>query len=298
MAVLCRWILVLTLLLSAASRLSAASSSEQRDYAAATNALRDGFYDRAEADFAKFAQTFTNSTLLPEAILLQAQARLKQTNYTGAIELLSSQQRLAGTNADQYAFWLAEAYSRKGDDRAAAEAFSKLIKEFPSSSRRLEAAISEARAWGKLAQWPRVIELLQQTNGVFQSAAHTNAADRWVPQGYLLLGEALLAQKDYRAAEATLQPLGKRVLDPQIAWQWQFLLCRVQLADGRAEAALQSTTNLLELAANTAQPSVQAASAAFKAGLLEGLGRPDQAIAAYQLNLAPAGPPKASARRC
>src|SRR5437899_2487919 len=106
MAVLRRWILVLTVLLSAASRLSAASSSEQRDFAAATNALKDGFYDRAEAEFAKFAQAFTNSTLLPEAILLQAQARLKQTNYAGAIELLSSQQRLAGTNADQYAFWL------------------------------------------------------------------------------------------------------------------------------------------------------------------------------------------------
>src|SRR2546426_10608103 len=124
MAALRRWIPVLTLLLAAPSGLWAASSAEQRDFEAAAKAFSDGFYDRAEAEFAKFAQAFTNSTLLPEAILLQAQARLKQTNYAGANELLSSQQRLAGTNADQYAFWLAEAYSRKGDDRAAAEAFS------------------------------------------------------------------------------------------------------------------------------------------------------------------------------
>src|SRR5438445_11566971 len=144
MAALRRWIPVLTLLLAASSGLWAASSAEQRDFEAAANAFSDGFYDRAGAEFAKFAQSFTNSALLPEAILFQAQARLKQTNYAGAIDLLSAHQRMAGTNADQYAFWLAEAYARKGDNRAAAEAFAKLIKEFPSSSRRLEAAISEA----------------------------------------------------------------------------------------------------------------------------------------------------------
>ena len=233
MAVLCRWILFLTLLLAATSRLSAVSSAEQRDFDAATKAFTDGLYDRAEAGLAKFAQSFTNSALLPEAILFQAQARLKQTNYAGAIALLSAHQPMAGTNADQYAFWLAEAYARKGDNRAAAEAFAKLIKEFPASSRRLEAAISEAGALARLTEWPRLIALLRETNGVFQAAARTNAADKWVPQGYLLLGEALLAQKDYRAAEATLRPLGKRMLEPQIAWQWQYLLCRVQLADGR-----------------------------------------------------------------
>src|SRR5207249_10239414 len=190
----------------------------------------------------------------------------------------------------QYAFWLASAYARKGDNRAAADAFAKLTKDFPASPRRLEAAISQAGALAALAEWPRVIELLRDTNGVFQTAARTNASSKWVPQGFLLLGEALLAQKDYRAAETTLRPLGKRQLEPQIAWQWQYLLCRVQLADGRAEEALQNTTNLLALAASTAQPSLQAESAAFQAGLLEGLGRPAQAIEAYRQNLAPNRP--------
>ena len=41
-----------------------------------------------------------------------------------------------------------------------------------------------------------------------------------VVQGYLLLSEAQLATKDYRAAEETLQPLAKRLLDPKLAWQW------------------------------------------------------------------------------
>jgi TolA-binding protein len=289
---LCRWILASTLLLGAASQLPAASSEEQRDFAAATKSFNDGFYARAETGFASFVQTYTNSTLLPEVILFQARARLEQTNYAGAIELLSSRLSAAGTNADQYAFSLAEAYARKGDNRAAADAFAKLTKDFPASPRRLEAAINQAGALAALAEWPRVIELLRDTNGVFQTAARTNAASKLVPQGYLLLGEALLAQKDFRAAEATLLPLGKRQLDPQIAWRWQFLLCRVLLADGRAEEALQNTTNLVALADAASQPGLQAESTSFKARLLEGLGRPAQAISTYEQNLAPSRPPE------
>src|ERR1051325_42214 len=126
---LCRWILASTLLLGAASQLPAASSEQQRDFAAATKSFNDGFYARAETGFASFVQTYTNSTLLPEVILFQARARLEQTNYAGAIELLSSRLSAAGTNADQYAFSLAEAYARKGDNRAAADAFAKLTKD-------------------------------------------------------------------------------------------------------------------------------------------------------------------------
>ena len=290
MAVLCRWILVLTLLLAAGPRLSAASAAD-RAFEAAVQAFGDTFYDRAEAQFADFCQKFPASPRLAEAVLLQAEARIELTNYAGAIALLSAHQNMAGTNADQYLFWLAEAHSRNGDYRAASDEFAKLVKEFPASSRCLEAGIGEAAARVALArtepsEWLRVIRLLQQTNGVFQTAVRTDAANELVPRGCLLLSEAQLATKDYRAAEQTLQPLAERLLNPKLAWQWQYLLCRIQLADGRLEAALQGTTNLLAMAANAAQRNLQADSAAFQASLLERLGRTNEALVAYQKNLA------------
>ena len=290
MGILCRWILVLTLLPAAGARLWAASAAD-RAFDPAYQAFQDRFYDRAEAGFADFCQKFPTSPRLPEAILFQAVARLELTNYAGAIELLSTRQGAAGTNADQYLFWLAEAYARKGDYRAASDGFARVVKEFPASSRCLEAALGEASARAALArtepsEWQRVIESLQRTNGVFQAAARTNASNERVVSGYLLLSEAQLATKDYRGAEETLQPLAKRLVQPKLAWQWQFLLCRIQLADGRTNSALQSTTNLLVLAANAGQTNLQAESAAFQAGLLESLGRTDEALGAYQMNLA------------
>jgi TolA-binding protein len=134
MAVLRRWILVLTILLAAGPRLVAASAAD-RAFKEASDALHDTFYDRAEAGFADFCKNYPTSPRLAEAILLQAEARLALTNSAGAIELLMAHQKDAGTNADQYAFWLAEAQLRKGDYRAASDGFAKLVKEFPASAR-------------------------------------------------------------------------------------------------------------------------------------------------------------------
>jgi TolA-binding protein len=296
MGILCRWILALTVLLAPELRLWAASPAD-RAFDAAHRAFDDTVYDRAEAGFSNFCQAFPTSPRLAEAILLQAEARLELTNYAGAIELLSAHQGVAGTNADQYLFWLAEACARNGDYRAASDGFARLVKEFPASSRCLEAAIGEAsaraaRARTEPSEWRRVIELLRWTNGVFQAAVRTNAAHEWVPRGCLLLSEALLATRDYRAAEETLLPLARRLLDPKTAWQWQYLLCRIQLADGRTNSALQSTTNLLALAVNAGQTNLQADSAAFQAALLESLGRTNEALTAYQKNLAEGAPPE------
>ena len=107
--------LAAVLLLSLAGRTQAASSAEQRAFATATNALRDGFYDQAEKFFREFIQQYSGSSNLVEAFLLQGQAQIEQTNYAGAIELLSLHQKDAGPLADQYLFWLAEARFRKVD---------------------------------------------------------------------------------------------------------------------------------------------------------------------------------------
>ncbi len=290
MAVLCRWILVLTTLLAAGPRLWAASPEETRAFSAATNIFRLGFHDKAEAAFAGFVQTYTNSTHLAEVILYQAQARIQRTNYAGAIELLSAHLGAAGTNADQYVFWLGEAQFRKGDYPAARDAFAKLVKEFPASSRRLEAGIGEATARMKLGDWAGVVAVLQQADGVFQSAVRSNITNELVSCGHLLLTEAKLAQKDYPAAEAALKPLAGLQLSPARAWQRQYLLCRILLAQGQTEAALLNTTNLVALATNAAQSALVAESAALQAGLLEQAGRSGEALAVYHKNLAEQAP--------
>ncbi len=286
MATLRRWIFICSLLLAAELRLWGASPGETQAFNVATQFFRGGFYAQAEGEFARFGQTFTNSTRLAEAILYQARSRLELTNYAGAIELLTSHQGAAGKWADEYLFWLAEAYGRKGDYRTASDGFAKLVKEQPASPRRLEAAVREAAALAKLAEWPRLIEVLDQPDGVFQSAARTNASNAQVLRGYLLLSEAQLAQTNYAAAEAALQPLGKLPLEPKLDWQRQYLLCRIQVAAGHAEEALPGVTNLLQLAVNAASRSLQAESVAFKASLLERLGRAEEAIAVYTNNFA------------
>src|SRR6266700_350616 len=272
MAMLSRWILVWITLMAAGVRLPAASSAENRAFKVGEDFFAGTFYEKAEAEFAEFARKFPQSSRLPEAILFQAEARLQQTNYGGAIELLWSGISAAGSWADQYQSWLGKAYFGRGNYLSAAEAFEK------------------ATALARLPDWPRVVELLRLPNGVFKCAVRTNAASEWVLRGYLLFSEAQLAQQNYSAAEATLQPLAKLLLSPKSAWQWQYLLFRIQLAEGRVEEALQNTTNLLFLASSTAQPDLQGDSAAFRAAILERLGRQDEAIAAYRSNLADAIP--------
>jgi TolA-binding protein len=269
-----------------APRLLAANSEEDRAFKAATGAFRDGFWARAESELASFVQTFTNSTHLAEAILLQAEARLQLTNYPGAIALLTANLNQAGAWADQFVFWLGEAQFRKGDYASAAETFAKVGSQFPASSLRLESKIREAIAWSKRPDWPRVIALLQQADGVFQAAARANAADELVVRGYLLLGEAQLARQDYKAGEAALVPLSALKLAPKLAWQREYLRSRLLLADNRRSEALDCSTNLPPLALAAQQRDLQAETALFQARLNELLGHDDEAVAAYRTLLA------------
>lgn len=291
MALLRRWLLFWGLLACAAPHLWAAGATENRAFEAAYNALRGAAYERAENEFAQFIHTYTNSTRIPEALLYQAQARFYRTNYTGTLELLSANQNQAGKLGDEYLFWRGETLFRQKDFRAAADTFGKLAVDFPASTNRLRAALRAANCRAQLADWPRVLEL--QTNAVFQAAAQTNAAAEDVVRGYLLVGEALLAQTNCPAAETALQVLGRVQLPPALDWEHHYLLGRILLACGQVEAALQDSTNLLPLATAAAQPERQAESAAFQAGILERLGRLEEAITDYQKNLVGTVPPAA-----
>jgi TolA-binding protein len=284
----CVWLLVA--LFAAVPRLFAASPAEDTTFDAAATSFKETVWDRAEAEFGAFARTFTNSTRLPEAILFQAQARFKLTNYTGVVELLTSQQSRAGKLADEYLFWIAEAHFHKGDLQAADDTFAKLAREFPGAPRRLEATVEQATVRSQLQRWPQVINLLEQTNGVFQTMVQQGVADDHVVNGYLLLAKAHLAQGQNAAAEGVLARLGKLPLSTFNDWQRLHLLCRVELAGGNAEEALVNSTNLLMVAVNNGQPRLKAESIALQASVLERLGRLSQAIAVYTNNLATGTP--------
>ena len=95
-------------------RVPGADCADTAAFKTAKNLLDDKFYEKAEAAFAQFAVTFTNSLWLPDAILGQADARLEQTNYAGAkhkkyagaLQLLSPRIGSAGTRVDKYLLWL------------------------------------------------------------------------------------------------------------------------------------------------------------------------------------------------
>jgi TolA-binding protein len=285
--------LVMACLLLTGTPRAIAASAETRAFNAAVEAFRLGFYEKAETNFAQFTRNYTNSARVPEAILYEAQARLQLTNYDGAIALLAGHEAMAGTNQDRYVFWLAEARFRKGgaeNYRAAAADFARLATNFPGSPRRLEAVIGEATAQSRLSDWPAVLRLLGQTNGVFQAAAAATT-NEWVLQGSLLLARANLELGRYPEAEAVVRQLESLQLPGDTAWQRLYLLCQIQLATGRTNDALASSERLTQLATNATQRGVLPESIAFQAGLLEKLGQTNAAIEAYQKNLTNSAPP-------
>ena len=264
-----------------------ANTRESRDFSAAANAFQDGMWSRAEVEFAQFAGKYPESGRVAEALLLQAEADLKQGKSLPAMALLTARESQAGDLADQYVYWLGEAQFQNADYAAAAETFSRLVREFSNSNWRLDGVVNEAAAYAKLGQWPQVSALLLEPAETFQQAAKSSPADDRVVHGQLLLAEALLKQDKLNDAAEVLHLLDSQQLKPGLGWQQMHLLCRVQLAGGDANTALASTTNLIRLAGLTGQAGLQAESVVEQAGVLERLGRINEAMVVYRENLFP-----------
>src|SRR5690348_5356820 len=96
-----RWSLWLVLLLAGAIALQAATP-EDRTYNLAAESFALTAYAKAERELGQFVQIFPESPKVTEAILLQAQARIALSNYTGALELLSGREKQAGPRTDAY----------------------------------------------------------------------------------------------------------------------------------------------------------------------------------------------------
>jgi TolA-binding protein len=285
--------IVFFLLLGSSVRSPAATAPEKRAFKIAMDFLSSTFYPRAEAEFGDFVSKFPESDLVPEAILRQAQARYFMTNYAGAVELLSGRLGAAGPLSDQYLFLRGEAEFRQSSYPAAADTFARLVHDYPASPLRLQSAVEQAAVYSAMSDWKRVIDLMRDPKGVFQIAAtSTNAAasrppeeDQLIVRGYLMLGEAQFAQGQLREADDTLNQLRGRRIDPVPAWQWQYLLCRIRIAQGRLADALNDCANLVTRAESTGQPGLRADSISFKARLLEKMDRPEEAITTFAENL-------------
>ena len=263
----------------------AAEAPETLAFQAAARAFHDGIYPRAEADFAEFVRRFPNAPQVPEAILLQARAALRQNKTPTAIALLNAQLARSGALAEEFRFWLAEARLRGGDHAGAAEAFAGFTREYTNSVRLLEAGYGEASARFKLGQLPEVVALLQRPDGPFQRSLKVRANDPFAVRGQLLLADALLAEGKFAAAGQILQGLAGQQLVPEDRWQAQYIQGRIDLAEQRLSAALATTTNLI-VSANAAQkPSLLAESVALQGDLLARLNRLDEAEIVLAQNL-------------
>jgi TolA-binding protein len=262
-------------------------------YDVALRLFETAAYDLAEKELAAFIASNPNAPQVPAAILFQAQARYQLRNPEGALALLHAGQTAAGPLADQYAYWMGEALFQKGQFADAAQAFAKMLADFPNSSKRLEAAVGEAFAQFQVGDLRRTADLLRQPEGAFQVAAQKRPDDELTVRGLLLHGEASLALKEYRAGEEALKPLEGRALRQELDWQRQYLLARLQAGGQQVDASLATLTGLVaHLAASTNSPAaaLKAEVRALQGDLLERAGQPDGAAKAYEQNLDPATP--------
>jgi tetratricopeptide (TPR) repeat protein len=264
--------------------LHAASSAENSAFNQAVKIFHNRIWDQAVNSFTAFTTNFPASSRIPEVILYQGEALVSSSRFDEGIQLLSTNQSRAGEWGDGYLYWIAQAHLGKTNYGAAAQTFDQLVQGFPTSRYRLEACIGAAAAQAQIGDWPRVIDGLAKPEGVFQVMSRT-ATNDLIARGYLLLGEAELAHKNFDGANAAVESLGRLPLKSEFAWRRLYLQCRSQLVAGDSEIALSNMTNLLTAASAAGNGQFQAESSLLRAKALEQLKRPDEAVEIYQ-NLA------------
>jgi TolA-binding protein len=259
-----------------------AQKSEAQDWGRATNAFATGTSSIAEDALGRFVATYTNSLHRTNAILLQAQARIELSNYTGALSLLESAQ--PGALAPDFVFWEAKAYYEQGRYTNSIERCNSLITNYPDAPELpLRATLLEGEAFSKLSQWTNITALFSGSNGVFQMAARSRPSDPVIVNGYFLLGEAFFNQRQYGAAEDVIGKMSTDGLAPNQLWQRQYLLCQVLLQKGEVGEAVAGISNLQGLM----NPGGQTVDTMFLSGdVLARAGQTNEAIEAYTNNLA------------
>ena len=244
----------------------------------------------SEKDFADFVHNYPNSVHKPEAIWYEAQAMLAAGRVTNAVQLLTTSLAANPTNKlePQYLYTLGLAYFQNNKYDAAAQTFGRMIDKYPSAQQALEATIRQADAYARLGEWPQMVKMLTQTNGLFQKSVRGGAVSETVASGFLLLGEAQLAQGDNPGVERTLHSLEAFSLNTQLKWQRDHLAARLQRAEGHLDEAYETSANLLGPQQDRTN---RAEGVSFRGAVLEQSGKLSDAANVYTNNLAGDVPP-------
>ncbi|MCS7089803.1 MAG: tetratricopeptide repeat protein [Verrucomicrobiota bacterium] len=282
----------LALALSWLGCLNSPAQSEEDDFLAAARAFEDELWERAERELAAFHHRYPDSPRRPLAVLLWAQALCRLGRPDEAVSLLETESKRAGTVADAFLFWRAEAEQQRGRFQAAASALRELLERFPDSNLRLEAAVNEAAAYAGMGLWQEAADRLGRTNGIFQQLARevTDSKSETVARGFLLWAEALWHLGQPESALGILADLRSRRLPGLLSFRRQSLEIRCLTELKRVHEALQASSNLVSLAATLGTPAWEARSRLVQAFVLEAADDPNGALSLYSRNLAPQVP--------
>lgn len=263
---------------------AASGNAENNAFNSAARKFNNELWSLAAQDFSVFVTNFPTSFRVPEAVLFQAQALVKDRRYTAAVDVLKANQHRALELGDLYLYWIAHAHMGNSNFPAAAGAFAELIQQFPESTNCLEAVIGQATALARMEAWPDVTGLLNSTNQPFRIEAHWNT-NAWMARGWILLGEAeLKLGRPEHAAEAVGR-LNQLNLTPEAAWRRLHLQTRIDLTSGRMDEARTAATNLLPLAQQAGSPALRAETFELLGGIFERMKRVEDAVACYEQNL-------------
>ncbi len=276
--------LVVGLVLAGPASAPAQSKQEIQDYGRATNMLAHQMTGEAELALSKFVADYTNSIFRTNAILDWARARIGLSNYDGALDLLKATP--AGKLEPDFVYWTAWAYYGKRAYTNAIERCAYLLQNYLTAPPPLplRATLLQARALAQLSNWTSLRVLLSKPDGVFQAAAQFGQNDQDVVDGYFLLGQAYLNQKQDQAAEAVLGKINTNGLRLDLRWQRQDLLCQVFLEEGRLEEALVGSANLLAFLPQASQDQ-RIATAFLRGEILERTRQISAALQSYSNNL-------------
>lgn len=256
-------------------------------YESAVLSFQGKFYGRAAGEFHEFTTQFPNSRRLPKAVLLHAQALYKLQQFEEALQLLNEYWEKAGDYADQYLYWLGQLHLERSQYANAVGNFSQLLKQFPDSSLRLDAAYGEALARFKLGEFNLSVELLTNPEGTFQKAVQTNEPNELVRRGQLLLVEAYLQQANLEIARQLLHRLSNLPLNPELQWHRHRLLIQLHVAENQPREALDLTGSLIQTAHSTGRAQLIAESINITGNLLIQSQQPEAAIQTFQQNQKP-----------
>ena len=275
---------LLLLALAGGRGYAALSGAEESAFRAAEKSFSLQVWDRAEREFAQFIEKYPKSEGRVEAVSFQAQALFQQHKFAAVVALLNAHQAEAGKLADTFLYWIGTAEFQNTNYLGAATTFGKLVREFRESPLRLAGAVGAAAARAKLGEWPTVVALLQPPDSEFRQMSPALGNSEMFTRGLLLLAEAQLAQNHFVETEAALKEISVE-LTPELDWRRRHLLCHAKLGAGHTEEAEIESAGLLLAAAGTARGDWLAESVAFRAALLERLGRRDEAMATLKRNL-------------